>query len=241
LLFSLSHRCAERHQSKLCQLKALLAKGDTDDRNAQHRAEHSGFHSHGNPTKNQPKNITDDGNRASSKFNLLAKWKKCKLRKLEALLPNGDTNDRDAPEHTSSHPAETGPQPAEQKPKNISQTAHSSRLPFSICPRQNATGFGFILWKKLRRVNGKTGLGRKFTRREQTGNKLFKSMADAYGWIGKPKLPADWFRRAAEALSRAVLQSIDRQNFSAFLINFAFSLDKAACLRYDTIIFIVII
>ena len=63
--------------------------------------------SHGNPTKNQPKNITDDGNRASSKFNLLAKWKKCKLRKLEALLPNGDTNDRDAPEHTSSHPAET--------------------------------------------------------------------------------------------------------------------------------------
>ena len=95
--------------------------------------------------------------------------------------------------------------------------------------------------EKLRRVNGKTGLGRKFTRREQTGNKLFKSMADAYGWIGKPKLPADWFRRAAEALSRAVLQSIDRQNFSAFLINFAFSLDKAACLRYDTIIFIVII
>ena len=64
----------------------------------------------------------------------LPNGKKCKLRKLEALLPNGDTNDRDAPEHTSSHPAETGPQPAEQKPKNISQTAHSSRLPFLNMP-----------------------------------------------------------------------------------------------------------
>lgn len=112
---------AEWTQGKLCKLKALHPKGDPDDGDAEQQPVQRSGNGKGKSTEEQPQQVHQQRGRTAAVDDDLAKREKCQPCQLEALHPDGDADDGDAPQQPDQRPANTHPKSSKHKPEQIAK------------------------------------------------------------------------------------------------------------------------
>ena len=102
---AVSHdRRAKRHQRKFCDLKALQAKGNTDDRYTKQQAVYRRSHCQRNPADDQPHNIRQQRYGPAAILYVLPKRKERHGSKLKTLSPDRNPDDRYTPQQAGKCP-----------------------------------------------------------------------------------------------------------------------------------------
>ena len=119
----LRKRCAEGEGCKLRKLEALSAKWDTDDGDAPNESGEDKSDPEPEAAEDKPEHVCDG---VLSKVAVYgsAKGPDGKLRKLEALLTEGNTDNGDAPDESEEEPADTCTKAGEEEPKNVTDSFH---------------------------------------------------------------------------------------------------------------------
>ena len=112
---------AEWTQGELCKLKALHPKGDTDDGDAEQQPVQRSGNGKGKSAEQQPQQVHQQRGHTAAIDDDLAKWEKCQSCQLEALHPDGDADDGDAPQQSNQRPAKTHPKTTKHKPEQIAE------------------------------------------------------------------------------------------------------------------------
>ena len=120
----LRNGCAEGECSKLSQLECLLAKGDTDDGNAEDQADKQISDRHSKAAEEEPDHVCD-GVRAEVAVDGLAEGGENKACHLERLSAEGDTDDGNAPKQTGEEEGERATKAAKEEPDQIADEFHS--------------------------------------------------------------------------------------------------------------------
>lgn len=114
--FFLIHLCAKGHQSKFRQLELLQAKGNPNDRNAQHCSQCQMLQCQRQTGYNKPNDIQQEGTCSAAILHLLPKRKEAKPGKLKALKANWDTYNRNTPKAACQTPTQSTDCSAKYKP-----------------------------------------------------------------------------------------------------------------------------
>ena len=120
----LGNGCAEGECSKLSQLECLLAKGNTDDGNAEDQADENIAKSHSETAEDEPDHVCD-GVRAEVAVDGSAEGGENKACHLECLFAEGDTDDGDAPKQTGEKEGQRAAKTAKEEPDQIADKFHS--------------------------------------------------------------------------------------------------------------------
>jgi len=118
---------AKGHQSKGSQLKALLAKGNTDNGDAPNDTGNRKAKRDAETTEYKPDQVCN-GMLAKIGVYLLTKGEEGKLSQFEGLLAEGNTDDGDAPENAQEEPGKTCTKAGKEEPKNVTQSFHNKSL-----------------------------------------------------------------------------------------------------------------
>ena len=102
-VFSL-HPRAERGQGELGDFEKLLSEGDADDRDAQNKADGGVFDGERNAADEKPEDVQNRRARAAAVDNLFAERPERQRGEFETLQPDGDADDRDAPDAARQNP-----------------------------------------------------------------------------------------------------------------------------------------
>ena len=113
--------------TKLSELEALLAEGDTDDGDAPDNTGEEEAESNAESTKDEPDDI-GDGMLTEVAIYSLAEGGKRELSHLEALLTEGNTDDGDAPDDTQEEPCKSHCNTGKDEPKNVADEFHFNVL-----------------------------------------------------------------------------------------------------------------
>lgn len=95
--FRLAHCGSEGHERKLCNLEALQSERDTDDRAAEEQAVQCCGQRQRDAAQDEPQEVREKGDGPASVFDFFSEGKEGQGGELEALLPDGDAYDCNAP------------------------------------------------------------------------------------------------------------------------------------------------
>lgn len=108
---------AERHECQLGEFEALYSERNADDRNAEHHADSGCGERDFDAAEKNPEHVEQQRCRPCAVADFLPEREERQCREFEALHPDGDADDGQAPQYAYDKPCQPEDNPPEKKPK----------------------------------------------------------------------------------------------------------------------------
>ena len=117
--------CPKGKEANPCQLHWLKGKGEADDADGKEQGREK-MHEGQFPAKEEdPDDIEEETSDIGARFYSFTKGKETKIPNFKALQTKGNADHCDTKQKPNKGPTKPGPEPAEQKPDDISKCFHS--------------------------------------------------------------------------------------------------------------------